>query len=56
MLLKSIFSITMLLVLTACQHLPTTSATSTELQSSIEQAVAPCENGFDDVNVCHLLS
>lgn len=60
-MLKAIFSMTFLVVVMAGQ-LPqalagtVNTATLASLQQNIEQDVAPCENGFDGVNVCHLRS
>ncbi|WP_165493709.1 hypothetical protein [Acinetobacter terrae] len=52
------------MVLSACSGVPTTlpshpsdqAQVSHSSSASIQQEVAPCTNGFDDVNVCELLS
>ena len=61
---KVFFLISMLVVLSACSGVPTTlpshpsdqAQVSHSSSASIQQEVAPCTNGFDDVNVCELLS
>jgi len=61
---KVFLSISMILALTVCQSVPATLASYVADQvqvihsssTSIQPEVAPCTNGFDDVNVCELLS
>ena len=61
---KVFLSISMVLALTVCQSVPATLASHAVDQvqvidsssTSIQPEVAPCTNGFDDVNVCELLS
>ena len=58
---KVFLSISFMVTLTVCQSVPATLAID-QVQvidassSNIQQEVAPCTNGFDDVNVCELLS
>ena len=61
---KVFLSISMILILTVSQSVPATLASHAANQvhvihpssTSIQPEVAPCTNGFDDVNVCELLS
>lgn len=61
---KVFLSISMVVALSACSNLPTAlpshpsdqAQVSHSSSASIQQEVAPCTNGFDDVNVCELLS
>lgn len=61
---KVFLSISLVAALSACSNVPTAlpSHPSDQAQviysssANIQQEVAPCTNGFDDVNVCELLS
>ena len=55
---KVFFSISMTIAISTFSQLATASAQVQAAQSSSESEheVAPCTNGFDDVNVCQLLS
>lgn len=61
---KVFLSISVVLTLTVCQSVPAALASHAADQvqvihpssTSIQTEVAPCTNGFDDVNVCELLS
>ena len=61
---KVFLSISIVVALSACSSVPTTlpSHPSDQAQvthsssATIQPEVAPCTNGFDDVNVCELLS
>ena len=64
MFYKVFFSISLVAALSACSNVPTAlpshpSDQAQVIHSSsaiIQPEVAPCTNGFDDVNVCELLS
>ena len=61
---KVFLSISLVAALNACSNVPTAlpshpldqAQVSHSSSASIQQEVAPCTNGFDDVNVCELLS
>ena len=61
---KVFLSISFMVTLTVCQSVPATLASHVADQvqvipsssTSSQPEVAPCTNGFDDVNVCELLS
>lgn len=61
---KVFLSISFMVTLTVCQSVPAALASHAADQvqvihpssTSIQTEVAPCTNGFDDVNVCELLS
>lgn len=55
---KMFFSISMTIAISTFSQLATASAQVQAAQSSSESEheVAACTNGFDDVNVCQLLS
>lgn len=53
--MKKVFLLSVCILLTACQNYPQQSVNQlTETMQNNE--VAPCGNGFDDVNVCQLKS
>lgn len=58
---KVFFSISLVVFLSACSSVQT-AATTEKAQAvpaaslNVERDIAPCRNGFDEVNVCQLLS
>lgn len=58
---KVFLSISLMAILSACSSVQTTATTKKAqiipaVSLNVEQDIAPCENGFDEVNVCQLLS
>lgn len=58
---KVFFSISMVVFLSACSSVQTTATTEKAqvipaASFNVERDIAPCRNGFDEVNVCQLLS
>lgn len=58
---KVFFSISLMVFLSACSSVQTTATTEKAqlipvASLNIERDIAPCRNGFDEVNVCQLLS
>ena len=58
---KVFFSISLVVFLSACSSVQTTATTEKAqvipaASLSVERDIAPCRNGFDEVNVCQLLS
>ena len=58
---KVFFSISLVVFLSACSSVQTMATTEkTQMipaaSLNVERDIAPCRNGFDEVNVCQLLS
>ncbi|KAB0655003.1 hypothetical protein F7P73_00380 [Acinetobacter bohemicus] len=58
---KVFFSISLVVFLSACSSVQTTAKTEKAqvipaASLNVERDIAPCRNGFDEVNVCQLLS
>ena len=58
---KMFFSISLVVFLSACSSVQTTATTEKAqvipaASLNVERDIAPCRNGFDEVNVCQLLS
>jgi starvation-inducible outer membrane lipoprotein len=54
--MKKILAFSVFILLAACQNMPESTTTSSAEKIQVENEVAPCTNGFDDVNVCQLKS
>lgn len=58
---KVFFSISLVVFLSACSSVQTMATTEKAqvipaASLNVERDIAPCRNGFDEVNVCQLLS
>ena len=58
---KVFFSISLVVFLSACSSVQTTATTEKAqvipaASLNVERDIAPCRNGFDEVNVCQSLS
>ena len=58
---KVFFSISLVVFLSACSSVQTAATTGKAqvipaASLNVERDIAPCRNGFDEVNVCQLLS
>ena len=58
---KVFFTISLVVFLSACSSVQTTATTEKAqvipaASLNVERDIAPCRNGFDEVNVCQLLS
>ena len=54
--MKKILFLSVFMMLAACQNTPVSTQQNLAKSHTGSTEVAPCSNGFDDVNVCQLKS